>query len=82
MHQDDDFLSDAESRIARGLPGTELMEWANMRREQLPSDIKRQLVSRLQSLAGADPCKRAAYLAICEGLEETGGAGGSNLSPA
>lgn len=70
MHQDDNFLHDAESQIARGLPGAELMQWANLRREQLPSDVRWQLVTRLRSLAGADPCKRAAYLAVCEGLEE------------
>lgn len=80
MQQDDLFLHDAESRITRGLPGTELMQWANLRREQLPPDVRRQLGSRLRSLAGADPCKRAAYLAICEGLEEHSGAGGSKLS--
>lgn len=70
MHKDDSFLRDAESQIARGLPGAELMQWAKGQREALPPDFRQRLVSRLQSLAAADPCRRAAYLAIREGLEE------------
>lgn len=70
MQQDDSFFRDAESQIARGLPGAELMQWAKEQREELPPDFRQRVVSRLQSLAAADPCKRAALLAICEGLKE------------
>ena len=60
MHQDDTFLRDAESQIARGLPGAELMHWAKEQHEGTAPDLRQRLVSRLQSLAAAAPCKPSA----------------------
>lgn len=70
MDQDDRFFRDVEVQISRGLPGEELRLWAKEQRRGLPRDYRDPFVPRLRSLAALDPCRRAAYLAICEGLEQ------------
>lgn len=71
MGKEDDFLSEAEERIHAGIPCQELQLWARQRRNA--DDVKHPgvleaLRHRLTDLAAGNACKRAAYLALRDGL--------------
>jgi hypothetical protein len=77
MRKEDDFLSEAEKRIHAGIPCEELQLWASQWRNADDAgdpDTLMGLRRRLAELAACNACKRAAYLALREGL---GGAGSS-----
>jgi hypothetical protein len=69
------FFHDAETRLLRGVPCEDLVLWAREWRIRMVRERGRPAVpldairAQLRGLAST-PCKRAAYLAICEGLEE------------
>lgn len=69
------FFHETETQLLRGLPREELTRWARECRVRLVRERGRDVVpvvairAQLQGLASYF-CKRAAYLAICEGLED------------
>ncbi|MBR0666105.1 hypothetical protein GXW71_17225 [Roseomonas hellenica] len=71
MEKEDDFLSEAETRIHAGIACEELQLWAWRWRNADDAggrDVLTALRRRLADLASGNACKRAAYLALREGL--------------